>query len=117
MICLNNVLVAEISQDGQQEPPIPVVCHTTSIVTFSSQICYGFKGHLAIFIYNQLNIKETKCAIKFYNSDKFTTKISNLKVPEAYTKIRLIKGIGNIPTQRTKFLPLLNKRVEEAQSK
>lgn len=33
---LNDFLVVEISQDGHQETPVPVVCHTATIVAFSS---------------------------------------------------------------------------------
>lgn len=33
---LNDILVVEISQDGHQKTPVPVVRHTAAIVAFSS---------------------------------------------------------------------------------
>lgn len=48
---LNDLLIVEISQDGQEEPPVPVVRHTATIVTFSSQVSYGLKWNFFIFIY------------------------------------------------------------------
>lgn len=51
---VNDVLVVEVSQDGHQEPPIPVVCHTATVVTLASQISYGLEGYFIIFINEQL---------------------------------------------------------------
>lgn len=40
-----------------------------------------------------------------------------LKLSHAYVEVRLIEPIGDIPAQRPKLFPLLNKCMEEAKPK
>lgn len=40
-----------------------------------------------------------------------------LQLSHAYVEVRLIKPVGDIPAQRPKRFPLLNKSMEEAQPK
>lgn len=39
-----------------------------------------------------------------------------LQLSDAYTQVRLIEAIRDVPAQWTKLLPLLNKSMEETQS-
>ncbi len=72
---LNDVLVVEVSQDGHQEPPIPVVCHTATIVTLPGQVSYGLEGHLIIFIHKQLKRKTNECILDSWNVETWPLKL------------------------------------------
>lgn len=39
---------------------------------------------------------------------------AHLLLFDAYSKVRLVELVRNIPTKRTKFTPLLNKTMKEA---
>lgn len=56
---LNDVLVVEVTQDGQEEAAVPVICHPPTIVTLSSQICDGLKGNILILIHKELQKRNT----------------------------------------------------------
>lgn len=51
---LDDVFVIEVGQDGHQKAPVPVICHSATVVTLPGQVSYGLEGHLIIFIHKQL---------------------------------------------------------------
>lgn len=54
----NNEWVVEVSQHGQQEASVPVVCHSSSVVTLPSQVRDRFKRDCVIFVYKQLKQRQ-----------------------------------------------------------
>lgn len=56
---LNDVRIVEVTQDGQEEAAVPVICHPPTIVTLSSQICDGLKGNILILIHKELQNRNT----------------------------------------------------------
>lgn len=71
---LDDVLIVEVSQDGQEEAAVPVICHPPTIVTLSSQICDGLKGNLLILIHEELQKRNTGSSTLHYTSATLGTK-------------------------------------------
>ena len=73
--------------------PIPIISHSTSIVTLASQVGDGIKWQILVII------------------------DEHLQLTDADTQVRLIEAVGNIPTKWTKLSPLLHQSMEEAEAK
>ena len=51
-LVLDYIFVVEIVQEGSQSASVPVVSHSSSVVTKPSKVAKGFEGHLVKGFYH-----------------------------------------------------------------
>ena len=54
-IVVNNIFAVEDGEKGDQQPPVPVICHTTAIVALSCQVDQSVQWELLVLIQEHLN--------------------------------------------------------------
>jgi hypothetical protein len=89
---LENLIVEVVAQQGNDEPTILVIRHTTSVVALSYQILQSWEGDLLILAH--------EC----------------LQLPSRDAQIGFVEFIGNVPAKSAVLPPFLDDCVEERQS-
>ena len=55
ILIVDNIVVVEDLEDANDDSPVVVICHTTTIVTFSRQVCNSVNRQ--ILVMNHIIIK------------------------------------------------------------
>ena len=91
---VKDFLSVVVFKNSHHESSVFVVSHTTSIVTFSSQILQGIEWSLVWILIDE-----------------------NSELSDTDSQVTLIELIGNVPSERSELSSFLNHCVIEAQSK